>query len=59
MLGRKKFVLLLVCRSDHKEIIDEVSENQQSGYTQCKFEFKLFVLVFDLLCIICTNCAMC
>lgn len=26
--------------------MDEVSESQQSGYTQCKIEFKWFVSIF-------------
>lgn len=39
------FVLHLVCRSDHKDIMDEVSENQQSGYTQCKSELKFYVFM--------------
>lgn len=49
MLERKTLTFLLVLlflyRSDHKEIIDEVSENQQSGYAQCKFDFRLFVTI--------------
>lgn len=28
--------LLSFHRSDHKEIIDDVGDNQQSGYSQCK-----------------------
>lgn len=39
------FLWLMNCgffhRSDHKDMMDEVGDNQQSGYSQCMFNFTL------------------
>lgn len=40
------FILsFLFFRSDHKDIIEDVSESQQSGYSQCKSKMILIITI--------------